>query len=168
MWVRPETTADGSRIRAVNRAAFGREGEGELVDALRAAGVVIASLVADEEGEVVGHVLFSPAVLEDGKGQTTVAGLGPVAVLPEHQGRGIGSALIDAGLTICRESGYAIAVVLGHPAYYPRFGFRPSRPLGIRWEHDAPEEAFMVMELQPGALAGHRGIIRYRPEFDGV
>lgn len=167
MWIRPETTKDGSAIRAVNRAAFGREAEGELVDALRAAGAVICSLVADEEGEIVGHVLFSPAVLEDGEVYTAVAGLGPVAVLPEHQGRGIGSALIDAGLTICRERGYAIAVVLGHQAYYPRFGFCPAWPLDIRWEHGA-EGAFMVMELRPGGLAGARGIIRYRPEFDGV
>lgn len=168
MWIRMETTEDGSAIRVVNRAAFGRAGEGELVDALRAAGAVICSLVADEAGEVVGHVLFSRAVLEDRGVHTAVAGLGPVAVLPVHQGRGVGSALIVAGLTICREKGYDLAVVLGHPAYYPRFGFRPARPLGIRWEHDAPEEAFMVMELQPGTLAGRRGIIRYRPEFDGV
>jgi len=97
-----------------------------------------------------------------------VAALGPVAVHPEHQRRGIGSALILAGLDICRVRGYDVAILLGHPAYYPRFGFRPAAPLGIRWEHDAPEEAFMVMELQAGALAGRQGIIRFRPEFEGV
>ncbi len=168
MDVRLETDDDIVPIRTVNDLAFGREGEGKLVDTLRARGAVICSLVAEEGGAVVGHVLFSPTVLDDEGRHTAVAGLGPVAVRPDCQRRGIGDALIRAGLAICREQGYPLAVVLGHPDYYPRFGFRPSRPLGIRWEHDAPEAAFMVMELRMGALEGARGVIRYQPEFDGV
>ncbi len=168
MRIRWELPTEHEAVRRVNRQAFGREDEGALVDALRENGAVICSLVAEENDAVVGHVLFSPATLSNGNAGQTVAALGPVAVLPERWRRGIGDALIRVGLDICREQGYGIAVVLGHPTYYPRFGFRPSRPLGIRWEHDAPEEAFMVMELRPGALDGARGVIRYRPEFDGV
>ena len=167
MLIRSEELRDGAAVHEVNRLSFGREAEAALVDALRASGAIICSLVAEVDGQIVGHVLFSPAILVDGPRQTEVAGLGPVAVRPERQRRGIGNALIRAGLGICREQGYELAIVLGHPAYYPRFGFRPAAPLGIRWEHGA-EEAFMVRELQPGALAGRRGIIRYRPEFDGV
>ncbi len=147
------------------------------MDALRAAGAVIASLVAEAEGEVVGHILFSPATLashsdeEEGEGQaagaTTIAALGPMAVLPNWQRRGVGGQLIRAGLEACRAAGYDLCIVLGHPAYYPRFGFRPAAPLGIRWEHGGGD-AFMVTELRPGALAGRGGVARYRPEFDGV
>lgn len=168
MKIRPEIAADVAQIYEVNRLAFGREDEARLVDALRERGVVICSLVADLDGLIVGHVLFSPATLDDDGRPTTVAALGPVAVLPARQRQGVGDALIRAGLEICRDEGFTAVVVLGHSTYYPRFGFRPSRPLGIRWEHDAPEEAFMVMELVPGALSGYRGIIRYQPEFDGV
>ncbi len=168
MLIRPEELHDETAIREVNQLAFGQEAEGALVDALREAGAVLCSLVAEDDGRIVGHILFSPATLEDGPRRWEVAALGPVAVHPEHQRRGIGSALILAGLDICRVRGYDVAILLGHPAYYPRFGFRPAAPLGIRWEHDAPEEAFMVMELQAGALAGRQGIIRFRPEFEGV
>jgi putative acetyltransferase len=90
-----------------------------------------------------------------------------MAVLPERQGQGIGSQLVVAGLDVCRAAGYALVIVLGHLEFYPRFGFRPAPPLGIRWEHGA-DSHFMVMELQPGALAGAGGVVRYRPEFDSV
>lgn len=168
MDVRSETKYDIDAIYEVNRLAFGRVDEGELVNALRRAEAVLCSLVAVVDGEVVGHALFSPATLENEGAVTEIAALGPVAVRPDFQGQGAGGRLIRAGLDRCREIGYSIAVVLGHSSYYPRFGFRPSRPLGIRWEHNAPEEAFVVMELQPGALTGLHGVVRYRPEFDGV
>ncbi len=168
MVIRKETAGDAADIRRVNRLGFGRDAEGDLIDTLREKGMIICSLVAEVAGEVAGHVLFTPAVLDDAGSLTPVAALGPVAVLPERQRRGIGDALIRAGLAICYDQGYPLAVVLGHPDYYPRFGFRPSRPLGIRWEHDAPEEAFMVMALSDGALIDARGIIRYQSEFDGV
>ena len=168
MEIRSETNYDIDAIDEVNRLAFGRVDEGLLVNELRRAGAVLCSLVAVVDGEIVGHVLFSPATLENEGAVTEIAALGPVAVRPEFQRQGAGGRLIRAGLDRCRELDYGVAVVLGHSSYYPRFGFRPSRPLGIRWEHNAPEEAFMVMELRPGALAGLRGVVRYRPEFDGV
>lgn len=192
MDIRPERDADRAGIRRVNELAFGRPAEADLVEALRAAGAVFASLVAEEDGAVVGHILFSPATLisHSHKGQNTtpiasndalnvatagpsgepmiIAALGPMAVLPAQQGRSIGSQLVRAGLEACRAAGYGLVIVLGHPGYYPRFGFRPSAPLGIRWEWDVPEEVFMVAELRPGALAGAEGVVRYRAEFDTV
>jgi hypothetical protein len=91
-----------------------------------------------------------------------------MAVLPAYQRRGIGSQLVEAGFTACHHTSYGVVVVLGHPHYYPRFGFAPAKPLGIVWEHDVSEEAFMVKEIQEGALAHTRGVVKYRPEFDVV
>ncbi len=192
MLIRPERKEDIVHIQRVNEAAFERPAEAALVAALRAVGAVIGSLVAEEAGQIVGHILFSPAQLIShsdsaitptsaptthsprevvNAGASTVkrpiAALGPMAVLPAWQGRGVGSQLVPAGLALCRAAGYDLAIVLGHTGYYPRFGFRPAPPLGIRWEHGA-DAHFMVMELQPGALVRARGIVRYRPEFDGV
>ncbi len=166
--IRAERAGDEDGVRRVNEAAFGRPDEAALVDALRAAGAVIASLVAADEDGVVGHILFSPATLTADDTSAPIAALGPMAVLPERQGQGIGGALVRAGLAACRAAGYDLCIVLGHAEYYPRFGFRPSAPFGIRWERNVPAEVFMVAELAPGALAGQRGIVRYRPEFDGV
>lgn len=168
MIVRHERVEDTEAVWRLNHDAFGRPDEGNLIDALRKRGAIICSLVAELEGKIAGHVLFSPVTIDTGNREITAAGLGPVGVLPAYQRKGIGEKLIESGLATCRDRGHGIAVVLGHPSYYPRFGFRPSRPLGIRWEHDAPEEAFMVMELRPGALKGVEGIVRYQPEFDGV
>ena len=167
--VRPERPADEAAVRAVNVAAFGRPGtetdEADLVDAIRRNGNVIVSLVAEREGEVVGHALFSPLTItaEDGSTWTHPA-LGPLAVLPEHQRRGVGSALMRAGIEACRDRGYGAVFLLGHVSYYPRFGFQPARPLGI--VYDDGRDSFMVLELQPGALAGVSGRARFSPEFD--
>jgi putative acetyltransferase len=95
-------------------------------------------------------------------------GLAPMAILPAYQRQGIGSQLVEAGLTACHHTPYGVVVVLGHPHYYPRFGFAPAKPLGIVWEHDVPEEVFMVKEIQEGALAQTRGVVKYRPEFATV
>ena len=192
MLIRPEREVDIAHVQHVNEAGFARPAEAALVEALRAAGAVIASLVAEEAGQIVGHILFSPARLISHSNSAAtptsalkmpqsnvmvtagataaerpIAALGPMAVLPAWQGRGVGSQLVRAGMDVCRAAGYDLVIVLGHIDYYPRFGFRPAPPLGIRWEHGA-DAHFMVMELQPGALAGARGIVRYRPEFDGV
>ena len=137
------------------------------MEGLRAAGAAVISLVAEREGAVVGHVLFSP-VTGEGEAQAWDAlGLGPMAVAPVAQRRGIGSALVRAGLAACRAQGHLVVLVLGHPAYYPRFGFRPAATAGLRWEH-GHDEAFFVAELEPGALGGRSGVVRYRPEFDAV
>jgi putative acetyltransferase len=166
--IREETRCDALAIREVNLEAFGRENEASLVRALGEAGACFISLVAERAGRVVGHILFSTATVESSWGEWTALGLGPLAVRPSDQGQGIGSQLVEAGLARCRQEGQLVIFVLGHPGYYPRFGFVPSRPLGLRWEHEAPAEAFMVAELQEGALAGRTGVVKYHPAFDGV
>jgi putative acetyltransferase len=167
--IRPEAPEHAAGVRAVEEQAFGRSGEADLCERVLAAGGVILSLVALDEGQVVGHVLFTPVTLESGEQRMQIAGLGPVAVLPERQREGIGSQLIRAGLEAVRQQGWPAAVVLGHPGYYPRFGFEPARRYDIRFQDpNVPEEAFMVLEFRRGALEGWAGIARYRPEFEGV
>jgi putative acetyltransferase len=94
--------------------------------------------------------------------------LAPIAVPPAYQRRGIDSQRVEAGLTACHHTTYGVVVVLGHPHYYLRFGFVPAKPLGIMWEHDAPDEAFMVHELREGALTQTKGVVKYRPAFQAV
>ena len=166
--IRLERPGDATAVRSVNEQAFGQPDEADLVDALRASGATFLSLVAESDGETIGHILFSPVTLQGEGGAFNAVGLGPLAVLPEHQGCGIGSQLVEAGLEACRQAGNHVVFVLGHREYYPRFGFVPTRPLGIRCEFDVPEEAFMVTELSEGALAGRTGIVKYRPEFAGI
>lgn len=167
MRIRPECPEDHAAIAAVHERAFPQPAEARLVEALRAAGAATISLVAEQDGRVVGHVLFSPVTVQDGASAWDAIGLGPVAALPELQNGGIGSALVRAGLAACRAQGHPVVFVLGHATYYPRFGFRPAAAAGLRWEggHDG---SFFVAELAPGALAGRRGVVRYRPEFGAV
>jgi len=166
--IRRERRDDRAAVREVNELAFERSAEADLVDAVRSAGAVTLSLVAALDGAVVGHILFSPVTVASPSGEFSAIGLGPMAVLPQHQRSGIGSALVRAGLGEIGRAGHEVVVVLGHPAYYPRFGFVRASTLGVRWEYDAPDEAFMVVELRPGALAGRGGVVRFRPEFAGV
>ncbi len=158
---------DHAAVGALHERAFGQPAEARLVEALHAAGAAMLSLVAERDGRVVGHVLFSPVTVRDGARAWDAIGLGPVATLPEQQRQGIGSALVRAGLDACRVRGHPVVFVLGHASYYPRFGFRPAAEAGLRWEH-GHEGSFFVVELEPGALAGRRGVVRYRPEFAGV
>lgn len=159
--IRPETPADLAGVREVNAAAFGRDVEGRIVDALREQGALLASLVAVDRGRVVGHIAFSAA----GLGDSAIAALGPMTVEPGRQRDGIGSALVRAGLEACRRVGHDVIVVLGHPEFYPRFGFVVAGPLGVTCEYPVPEEVFMLTELEPGALRGRRGLVRYAPAF---
>ena len=163
--IRPERPEDIPVVWQVNAAAFGRSAEADLVDTLRGRGVVTLSLVAIEEAPIVGHILFTPVTIERKEETHTAVALGPLAVLPAHQNRKIGSQLVTAGLAACRSAGHGVVIVLGHPGYYPRFGFVPAFRHGIRWEQDIPDEVFMVVELLPGALSGVRGVVRYQPEF---
>ncbi|MCP3919788.1 MAG: N-acetyltransferase [bacterium] len=159
MIVRTETPADHEAVRNVHALAFGGPGEAALVDALRAAGKGRVSLVAEVDGEIVGHCLFSPMTVE---GDAVVLGLAPVGVLPAWQSRGAGSALIRKGLETCHADA---VVVLGHPSYYPRFGFVPASRFGLMSEYDVPDDHFMALELRPGALHDMRGVARYASEF---
>ena len=161
--VRPERSEDFLAIRAVHEAAFGRPDEGKLIDALRAEGHARVSLVADEEGQVVGHILFSDLGIAGPR--STVAGLAlaPLAVIPPRQRRAIGSALVREGLRRAVDQGHRIVLVVGHPTYYPRFGF--SAQLAKVLTSPYAGDSFMALELVPGALQGVSGEVQYPEPF---
>jgi putative acetyltransferase len=167
MLIRSEEQQDRAPVHAVNVAAFETPAEANLVDALREQARPIVSFVAEDEGEIIGHIMFSPVELP-GYPSRKIMGLAPMAVVPGHQRQGIGTELVRAGLEKCKQLGVGAVVVLGHADYYPRFGFAPSTRFGISCEYDVPEDVFMVIELQPGALKGASGTIKYHPAFSNV
>jgi putative acetyltransferase len=152
----------------VHKLAFGRRAEADLVDALRTSGKAMLSLVAVDDGRIVGHILFSPVTIDASDLTFAAMGLAPMAVLPAWQRRGIGSQLVETGLLECRNAGYECVVVLGHPTYYPRFGFVPASRYGIKSEFETPDEAFMVLGWHEGVLRDGGGVVRYQPEFRGA
>ena len=164
MIIREERQGDAEHVRAVNLAAFETATEADLVDALRERATPLISLVAEDDAEIVGHVLFSPVTLAAEPG-LILMGLAPMAVVPSRQRQGVGSSLVREGLERCRQLNAAAVVVLGHPEFYPRFGFSPAARLSLRSEYEVPEEAFMVRELRDGALSGLSGTVRYHPVF---
>ena len=164
MLVRAEEQKDRAAVHAVNVSAFETSEEAHLVDALREHARPLVSLIAEDNGAIVGHIMFSPVSLE-GHPALRIMGLAPMAVSPAHQRKGIGSALVRAGLEQCTQLGFGAVVVLGHPAYYPRFGFLPSARYGIGCEYDVPEEVFMVVELHDGFLRGASGKVKYHAAF---
>lgn len=163
MNVRQETEKDHNTVRTVHLDAFEGPGEAKLVDLLREKASPVVSLVAENDGEVVGHIMFSPVTLGDY--DIKIMGLAPVAVLESKQKKGYGAALINAGLDECRALGYLGVVLLGHADYYPRFGFRTSAEFDIASEYDVPAENFMALELNEGAFDDVSGIIKYHPVF---
>jgi len=166
--VRPETPEGIVSIRYVNEQAFGQAEEAEIVDKLRHRAALTVSLVTVQKDKVVGHIAFSPAMVESESLSFEAVVLAPMAVLPAYQRQDIGGQLVRAGLEECWNLGYEVVVVLGHPTYYPRFGFVPAKPKGIICELEVPEEAFMVVELREGALAGRGGMVKFQPEFLGT
>jgi putative acetyltransferase len=166
MHLRAELPTDVEAVHELNRAAFGGADEALIVDSLRGAVTPLVSLVAEVDGTVVGHILFSPVTLAS-TSHPLVMGLAPMAVRPDHQRSGVGTALVHAGLDACREIGAVAVVVLGHPTYYPRLGFVPASRFGLTCEYDVPDDVFMALELRPGALAAHKGQVRYHPAFAG-
>lgn len=165
--IRPEQPDAAAGIRVINERAFGQPAEADLVERLRHTCADTVSLVAEEEETIVGHVLFTPVVVEGTDERVVGMGLAPMAVLPDRQRQGIGSRLVRRGLDILRERGCPFVVVVGHPHYYPRFGFAPASRHGLQsqWE-GMPDEAFMVLVLDADAVAGISGVARYRDEFD--
>lgn len=165
--IRPEQPDDIAAVRAINETAFSQPAEAAIVDSLRTACPDSVSLVAVEDGRIVGHILFSPVVVSAGNEATQGMGLAPMAVLPDRQHQGIGSLLVRAGIEALRERNCPFIIVLGHPEYYPRFGFAPASRHGLscQWE-GVPDEAFMVLILDEEAMAGVSGTVRYREEFD--
>jgi putative acetyltransferase len=162
--IRAELTTDIPAIREVNQQAFAQDLEGRIVDALRSNGAALLSLVAIVNGEVVGHIMYSPASIDD----VTGAALGPMALLPEYQRQGIGSQLVEAGNRKLRASDCPFIVVLGHADFYPRFGFQPASNCGIRCEWPVPDNVFMVLVLDPEKMEGVSGLAKYRHEFSTV
>lgn len=167
MEIRHEQPGDEPAIGRVNDLAFGGSDESRIINAAREAGHATISLVAVQDSTIVGHVLFTPVALDPAPPSIRALGLGPMAVMPGLQRQGIGTRLVHAGLDECSRLGYRAVVLVGHPEFYPRFGFRPARAFGLRSEFDVPDEVFMALELTPGALAGAAGLVRYAPEFGG-
>lgn len=159
--IRHEQSEDVAAIRDVHRRAFGQEQEAGIVDALRANGGAQLSLVAVDEGRVVGHVMYSPLRVAGATG----CALGPMAVDPAVQRQGIGTTLVETGNEQMRHDGCPFVVVVGHPEFYSRFGFRPARPLGVTCEWDVPDDVFMILVLDEIAMSGVTGKVEYRPEF---
>ncbi|MEG4249520.1 N-acetyltransferase [Microcoleus sp. Pol10D4] len=165
MDIRIEKLEDLEAVRNINIAAFGRQNEANLVDRLRGIASTF-SFVAVQSDRIVGHIFFSPVVVEGKCSRNlSIQGLAPVAVLPEYQRQGIGTLLIQEGLKECGRSGVQAVVVLGHPDFYPRFGFIPASRKSLKCEYDVPDEAFMVLELESGALQDCSGTVKYRSEF---
>ncbi len=152
-------------VQAVITAAFGRAEEAQLVAALRRSHSFVPdlSIVAEEEGKVTGHILFTRCSI--GNSRLPVLALAPVAVLPDHQHKGIGKGLIRTGLNKARELGYKAVIVLGHAEYYPIFGFVQADKWQISAPFEVPAENFLALELIPGALEHTTGEVHYAPEF---
>jgi putative acetyltransferase len=161
--IRPETSADRGAVAALNILAFGSDDEARLIDHLRSDGAVIASLVAEEDGKIIGHILFSELPIETEHRLIRGAALAPMTVAPAHQCRRIGSWLVRSGLEACRDQEVEVVVVLGHPEHYPRFGFSAELARHPRSPFSGP--AFMALELNTGALEGVEGVARYADGF---
>lgn len=168
--IRPERPEDAEVISEVNRGAFEGEEEVELISALRKSRYFIPelSLVAAEDDKIVGHILFSSIKIITESEEVSVLSLAPMAVVPDHQKRGIGAKLVEQGLEAAAGLGHTIVVVIGHPEYYPRFGFKPARGHGLEAPSEVPDAAFMVLELENGALDGVVGVVEFSPPFQGL
>ncbi|MBM3695582.1 MAG: N-acetyltransferase [Actinobacteria bacterium] len=162
--IRVEEPGEDEAISEVHIRAFGRTAEAEVVESLRGRGALLASLVALVRDRIVGHVALSP--VEVGGMPRAAVALGPLAVDPDYQGRGIGALLVDAFLQHCRVRDEGLVVVLGYPGYYGRFGFVPAERFGLHYR-DAGE-AFQALEVRPGAAEGLAGEVHYHPAFDGA
>jgi len=165
--VRPETIEDIPWVRILNECAFGQAVEADIIDKLRQACPEALSFVAEDEGRVVGHILLTPAAIESDMKVVQGMALAPMAVLPGRQREGIGSRLVRHGLKVLQDRSCPFVIVLGHPEYYPRFGFEIASKHGItcQWE-GVPDEAFMILLFDEIAMEGIAGMARYRDEFD--
>ena len=166
--IRPEDSADRDEVFEVNAAAFETEAEAKLVDLLRDVAEPLVSLVAVVDGRLVGQILFTPVTVDQAPEGVLVMGLAPMAVRPEDQRSGIGSKLVRAGVRECAALGATAVVVMGHETYYPRFGFEPAAPHGLRYRNEELDPYFMVLELRRGTLQSLSGHVHYHPAFEGM
>ena len=163
--IREESPKDINGIYEINKQAFEDESEAKIVNALREADELSLSLVAQINNQIVGHIAFSEVKIDSGAESYDAIGLAPMAILPEYQRRGYGSELVEKGLKILSERGHEIVVVLGHPEYYPKFGFITTDKYGIHCEFECPAEAFMIKELKQNSLKGIGGTVKFNPKF---
>jgi len=164
--IRREAPGDTRQIRQVNELAFERTAEADVIERLRLTCPDFVSFVAVVDGQIVGHILFTPAWLESPLGRVDGMGLAPLAVLPDYQNRGIGGKLIQAGLAEIQALGWPFIIVLGHPGYYPRFGFETASKYRVRCEYDAvPDEAFMITFFDRNILSPAGAVAHYRSEW---
>ena len=165
--IRSEKPEDYQSIYRVNELAFNGNVEAKLVNNLRKTKGFVPelSLVAIIDGEIVGHILFSIIHVQAETINVPVLSLAPMAILPKYQKQGIGSKLVREGLKKCKELKYKAVILVGHPNYYPRFGFSTAKEKGLKLPFEAPREAFMVYEIIPHALEGIKGLVIYPPEF---
>ncbi len=168
MSIRREKPADIEKIWNINAETFETDAEANLVNALRSIEIPFLSLVYEENYDLVGHILFTPVELVGNTSVVRVMGLAPMAVVPSFQKKGIGSSLVKAGIQECISEGYDAIVVLGHPNYYPKFGFVPSIKYGIKSEYEVPDEVFMVLELKKNSLKRIKGTVKYHTAFSNV
>lgn len=168
--IRKESINDIEIIGEINNLAFKGEGEAKLIAGIRESENFIPelSLLAEKDGEIIGHILFSIVYIETLEGEIPTLALAPMAVIPEFQNQGIGSLLVREGLKKCQELGYKHVTVLGHPNFYPKFGFVPSVSKEIHAPFKVPEEVFMVIELEKDSLTKIHGKVKYPPAFDVV
>lgn len=169
MTIRTEKNGDELLIREINLAAFGQSAEADVIDALRKNCKEFISLVALDDEKIVGHILFTPAIIESASKIIYGMGLAPMAVLPEYQNKGIGSNLVTAGLDRMKKLNIPFIIVLGHPDYYPRFGFEIASKYKINCEYEGvPDEAFMILILDKNKMKNVKGAAKYRPEFSSA
>jgi putative acetyltransferase len=165
---RAEIPADGPAIRTIHLLAFNTCQEADLVEKLRSHSAIRLSVVAEEDGAIVGHVMYSPVVLGEGAASIQGLGLGPISVLPHLQKHGIGTRLVADSLGALKTNGCPFVVVLGAPSFYARFGFKPARDFGVRCKWDAKDDAFMLLPLHADGVTLNAGLARYHAEFDSL
>lgn len=163
--IRKEQERDFDEIYRLNYESFDQKDEAELIDELRENNGVIISLVALLSNLLAGHILYAPCQITSHNTTLTGAALGSMAVLPEYQNKGIGKELVKESIEIISEAGYPFITVLGHPEYFPKFGFEPAKKHGLQFQWNVPDNVFMGLILDKERMSNIRGTVYYRPEF---